>query len=78
MWLLAVFALRSLEDVSCNVLLLVKAGSLDGGFRPDGRIFSICDTGRSILSMSNTAFAGKGCRQCEVRIRRRQTISNVV
>ena len=73
-WLPAVFALRSLAVVSCSVLPLVKAGSLDGGLRPDGRMFSICDTGRSILSLSNTARAGKGCRQCEVRITSRQTM----
>ena len=46
----AVRVFRSLDVVSCSVLAAVKAGSFEGGFKPEGRMFSSCDDGRSILA----------------------------
>lgn len=46
---LAVLALTSLLVVSASALPIPKlAGSLEGGLRPDGRIFSSCEGGRSM------------------------------
>lgn len=46
----AVRVLRSLDVVSCRVALPpLNAGSFEGGFKPEGRMFSSCDAGRSML-----------------------------
>lgn len=43
-------ALTSLDVVSWRVVRPEdNAGSLEGGLRPDGRAFSTCDGGRSIV-----------------------------
>lgn len=55
----ALRALRSLWLVSPSVLpaLDIMAGSLDGGFRPDGRMFSSCDCGRSMMAILSGCWA---------------------
>jgi hypothetical protein len=49
----ALRALMSLWLVSPNVLPALEsiAGSLEGGLSPDGRMFSSCDCGRSMVTV---------------------------
>lgn len=51
--------LTSLDVVSCNVVRpLDSAGSRDGALMPDGRAFSTCDGGRSMVAMRTLACQG--------------------
>lgn len=67
-------ALTSLDVVSWRVERPVdRAGSRDGGLRPDGRAFSTCDGGRSILVVAARMVScqggggGRGGRQTGTR-----------
>jgi hypothetical protein len=41
--------LRSLDVVSWSVLPPASAGNFEGIFKPDGRTFSVCECGRSMV-----------------------------
>lgn len=65
----ALLAFRSLELVSCSVLVPASAGSLEGGFKPDGLTFSILDGGRSMLPDEGTMRSTRRTVQCQMKIR---------
>lgn len=61
-------ALTSLEVVSWSVVRLDSAGSLEGGLRPEGLVFSNCDGGRSMFAARMGRFDCQGGRQMGTRI----------
>jgi hypothetical protein len=60
--------LRSLDVVSWSVRPAASAGSFEGGFRPDGRTFSICECGRSMVAAVAVVGDCREMRQAEARV----------